>query len=319
MQWIQGPAGGTGLTNEMVEALIKALQNGAPSATAAMQKLGFVVNGLARVSENTALGILRSWASRGHLGAQRALWVLVETTPFQKWLLRWGLGKLVFEGATKIAIKVGGKLIAVGVLSWVMLAWTVWDIYHFIKPSSNGNDLALTAIAVITNTPAFTETETTTQSVETKTPSITKAPTTTAVTPTVAATTVKCPSPVTVNKLCPWSPKDAGSQPCGEGFCWDGGFNGSLACKQESSVPNSGRTYTTDLVCNEGYEAVRNPCTNVITSCTKKATLSGNAVIAYSNNSLHKASPGNLFDLTGLLLKQKVGQESSSSRPTCAS
>ena len=81
-----------------------------------------------------------------------------------------------------------------------------------------------------------------------------------------------CPSPLpTVTKKCPWTPEGYTVNPCTVGFCWDGGPQGALACKQEETVPNSGRTYTTDLVCSEGFEAVRDPCTNVILRCVPKA------------------------------------------------
>lgn len=76
-----------------------------------------------------------------------------------------------------------------------------------------------------------------------------------------------CPTPTLERRACPWTPEGYAVEPCGPGFCWDGGPQGSLACKQEEDVPNSGRTYTSDLVCNEGYVAERDPCTNVILRC----------------------------------------------------
>lgn len=80
-----------------------------------------------------------------------------------------------------------------------------------------------------------------------------------------------CPSPIpTAARKCPWTPEGYSVQPCTQGFCWDGGPQGALACKQEQSVPNSGRTYTTDLVCNEGYTATRDRCTGVILGCVKQ-------------------------------------------------
>jgi hypothetical protein len=83
--------------------------------------------------------------------------------------------------------------------------------------------------------------------------------------------TKPCPSPVpTVREKCPWTPEGYAVESCSKGFCWDGGPQGSLACKQKDSVPNSGRTYTSDLVCSEGYVAERDTCTNVILRCVKK-------------------------------------------------
>ncbi len=84
---------------------------------------------------------------------------------------------------------------------------------------------------------------------------------------TISTTTTACPSLTLERRACPWTPEGYAVEPCGPGFCWDGGPQGSLACKQEEDVPNSGRTYTSDLVCNEGYVAERDPCTNVILRC----------------------------------------------------
>jgi hypothetical protein len=55
--------------------------------------------------------------------------------------------------------------------------------------------------------------------------------------------------------------------PCGPGFCWDGGPRGSGACKQEQDVPNGRRTYTTDLICLDGFTEVRDKCTHVLLRC----------------------------------------------------
>lgn len=83
--------------------------------------------------------------------------------------------------------------------------------------------------------------------------------------------TKPCPSPLPrTARKCPWTPDGYSVGECTSGFCWDGGPQGSLACKQEETVPNSGRTYTSDLVCSEGYTAERDPCTNVILRCVKK-------------------------------------------------
>jgi hypothetical protein len=76
-----------------------------------------------------------------------------------------------------------------------------------------------------------------------------------------------CPEPVTVLEKCPWSPEGYSVEPCTEGFCYDAGPQGALHCVQRDSVPNSGRTYGSSLVCNEGYEAILDPCTTVIKEC----------------------------------------------------
>jgi hypothetical protein len=85
--------------------------------------------------------------------------------------------------------------------------------------------------------------------------------------PTVAR---PCPELVLERRKCPWTPDGYSVEPCGPGFCWDGGPQGALACKQEQGVANSHRTYTTDLVCDDGYVAERDPCTNVILRCKKQ-------------------------------------------------
>ncbi|MBI4955823.1 MAG: hypothetical protein HY908_27640 [Myxococcales bacterium] len=78
-----------------------------------------------------------------------------------------------------------------------------------------------------------------------------------------------CPEKVKSSKLCPWSPKGASSGPCDPGFCFDGGFNHSLACKQENqNVPNAHPTDLNDLVCNDGFRSqVRDRCSGVLLRC----------------------------------------------------
>lgn len=76
-----------------------------------------------------------------------------------------------------------------------------------------------------------------------------------------------CPELVLERRKCPWSPDGYAVEPCGPGFCYDAGPQGALSCKQEESVPNSYRNYTSDLVCEEGYVAERDPCTSVILRC----------------------------------------------------
>jgi F0F1-type ATP synthase membrane subunit b/b' len=83
-------------------------------------------------------------------------------------------------------------------------------------------------------------------------------------------TPTPCPPLVTEYRKCPWTPDGYTVEACGPGYCWDGGPQGALACKQEQDVENSGRTYTTDLVCSEGYVAERDPCTNVILRCVQQ-------------------------------------------------
>ncbi len=78
-----------------------------------------------------------------------------------------------------------------------------------------------------------------------------------------------CPSLERRPHKCPWTPEGYSVGACTPGFCWDGGPQGALACKQENGVPNSGRSYTTDLLCSAGFTAVRDSCTGVILRCEK--------------------------------------------------
>lgn len=85
--------------------------------------------------------------------------------------------------------------------------------------------------------------------------------------PTLAPT---CAPLVKEARLCPWSPKSASAQACGPGFCWDGGFNGSLACKQETLPANAVRIDLSGIKCEAGYTAQQDVCTGVVTACVKK-------------------------------------------------
>ena len=85
--------------------------------------------------------------------------------------------------------------------------------------------------------------------------------------PTVPPT---CAPLVMERHKCPWTPEGFTVEPCGPGFCWDGGPQGSLACKQEVGVENSHQSDLSVLVCNDGYYPERDPCTNVILRCVKQ-------------------------------------------------
>jgi hypothetical protein len=82
--------------------------------------------------------------------------------------------------------------------------------------------------------------------------------------------TPTCAPLVTERRKCPWTPDGYSVEPCGPGFCWDGGPQGSLACKQEVGVENSHQNDLSVLVCNDGYYPERDPCTNVILRCVKQ-------------------------------------------------
>jgi hypothetical protein len=85
--------------------------------------------------------------------------------------------------------------------------------------------------------------------------------------PTLAPT---CAPLVKEARLCPWSPKSATAQLCGPGFCWDGGFTGTLACKQETLPANAVRIDLNNIKCSDGFTAQQNVCTGVVTACVKK-------------------------------------------------
>jgi len=68
-------------------------------------------------------------------------------------------------------------------------------------------------------------------------------------------------------RLCPWSPKSASAEPCSPGFCWDGGFQGSLACKPEVEIPNGHRNDLSNIICNGGFHLVFEECTGIPKSC----------------------------------------------------
>lgn len=83
--------------------------------------------------------------------------------------------------------------------------------------------------------------------------------------------TVPCPPDDPASwprRLCPWSPQNAAiEKACEPGFCWDGGFIGSGACKPEKDIPNSYRSYTRDILCKDGFHMVKEECSNVPSSC----------------------------------------------------
>lgn len=91
-----------------------------------------------------------------------------------------------------------------------------------------------------------------------------------ATTRAAAPTAVTCSAQTKTVKLCPDSPKGAAAQACGPGFCWDGGYNHTLACKQEVLPANAHRGYTSEVICNDGYAAAVDSCSNVVTACVKK-------------------------------------------------
>jgi hypothetical protein len=94
-------------------------------------------------------------------------------------------------------------------------------------------------------------------------------------------TTTTCPPPCTHRIKCPWTPEGYSVEECSCHSCWDGGGLGSLSCDQYNpgaageerygfpTVANSGRNYTTNLVCCDGCTEVREPCTGKLIECRR--------------------------------------------------
>jgi hypothetical protein len=78
-----------------------------------------------------------------------------------------------------------------------------------------------------------------------------------------------CPEQTRTARKCPWTPDGYTIGECTPGFCWDGGPQGTLACKQENTkVPNAHLNDMNNLVCNDGFGSqVRDPCTGVLLRC----------------------------------------------------
>jgi hypothetical protein len=85
---------------------------------------------------------------------------------------------------------------------------------------------------------------------------------------TTVAEAQSCPAQTRHRTKCPWTPPGFEVRECGPGFCWDGGPQGTLACKQERDVANARRTDLRDLVCSDGYVGDRDRCTGVLLRCT---------------------------------------------------
>lgn len=90
------------------------------------------------------------------------------------------------------------------------------------------------------------------------------------VAPGTRGTGQNCPPQVPRMQRCPWTPTWASLQPCAPGYCWDGGPQGTLACKQENQkVPNARVNDLNNVVCNDGFRPVRDPCTAVLLRCER--------------------------------------------------
>jgi hypothetical protein len=86
-----------------------------------------------------------------------------------------------------------------------------------------------------------------------------------------------CPDKTPRMERCPWTPASAEIQPCAPGYCFDGGFNASDACKPENQhIPNAHLSDLNDLICNDGYPVhVTDPCTGLLLRCDPPGSSGG--------------------------------------------
>ncbi len=75
-----------------------------------------------------------------------------------------------------------------------------------------------------------------------------------------------CPELPRTAVKCPWTPDGFSVGECTPGFCWDGGPQGFLACKEQETPPGSARGENMNVYCPSGVP-VRDRCTGVLTSC----------------------------------------------------
>ncbi|MBK9072278.1 MAG: hypothetical protein IPL79_14960 [Myxococcales bacterium] len=76
-----------------------------------------------------------------------------------------------------------------------------------------------------------------------------------------------CPPAATTRERCPWTPADASVSECPAGWCWDGGFVGSLACKQPETPIGASRNDLNDVKCPAGTTSRSDPCSRVVVAC----------------------------------------------------
>ena len=75
-----------------------------------------------------------------------------------------------------------------------------------------------------------------------------------------------CPEQPRTAAKCPWTPDGYAVGECTPGFCWDGGPQGFLACKQRDAPPGSARGENLNVYCPTGAPVV-DRCTGVLTEC----------------------------------------------------
>lgn len=250
------PSGLSEFQQLIVEAATR-VQGGAASLQEAAEGLGLTVD--AFKSSVTEVLALRNrfnlpLVSGDQWGALRAIASAAESEAAP--IAAAGGGLAATESSTGLlatvagwfGVSVGTLLVGTVVLGAVAVGGVVWY-------NSRGSSTAPTAADGAASPTAVSAV-------------ISNSPTAAARTSATVANT--CAVPVKEARLCPWSPKGAKAEPCGPGFCWDGGFNGSLACKQETLPANAGRNDTNGAKCEAGYTAQVDACTNVVLACAKK-------------------------------------------------
>ncbi len=75
-----------------------------------------------------------------------------------------------------------------------------------------------------------------------------------------------CPTPTLRQEKCPWTPDGYSVGECTPGFCWDGGPQGFLACKQKDIPPGVSRGENMNPHCATGVP-VYDRCTGLLTAC----------------------------------------------------
>ena len=80
-----------------------------------------------------------------------------------------------------------------------------------------------------------------------------------------------CPEQPRKAEKCPWTPDGYAVGECTPGFCFDGGPQGFLACKQRDAPPGSARGENLNVYCPTGAP-VHDRCTGVLTECVVAPT-----------------------------------------------
>ncbi len=68
-----------------------------------------------------------------------------------------------------------------------------------------------------------------------------------------------------VREACPWTPAGFSVGECDQGWCWDGGPNGFLACKPKEVPANGFRNENNNVECGSGFVRGVDACTRLLT------------------------------------------------------